>query len=112
MSNLGLLRKAREILARPQQSPLSGPIPTDVQAEGFVIERAAPHARPIFWETSDGRIVGPAVPEFLGRDKKAFWVSTTFEGNIWWINADLLRSRQQWAEQKPIIEVDRHLLKA
>ncbi len=112
MSDLGLLKKAREILAHPQLSPLSDPIPTDVQAEGFVIEPAAPHARPIFWETSDGRILGPAVPEFLGRDKNAFWVSTTFEGNIWWVNADRLRSKQQWAEQKPLVEVDRHLLKA
>lgn len=57
------------------------------------IEPAAPNARAIYWETGTGEILGPAVPEYLLRDGDTFWIVTTFEGQIRWINADRLRSR-------------------
>lgn len=68
-------------------------------SKGIQIEPATPNARPIYWETGDGRILGPAVPEFLGRDGDTFWVSVTFEGQIRWINADRLRSKQAFKTQ-------------
>lgn len=61
---------------------------------------------PIFWETGTGQILGPAVPEYLGRDGNTFWIVTTFEGQIRWINADRLRSKRQFETQKPLREVD------
>jgi len=61
--------------------------------EGIQIEPAARNAKAIYWETGTGRILGPAVPEFLARDGSTFWISTAFEGQIRWINADRLRSR-------------------
>lgn len=61
---------------------------------------------PIYWETGDGRILGPATPEFLARDGSTFWISTTFEGQIRWINADRLRSRRAFEEQAEIREVE------
>jgi hypothetical protein len=32
-----------------------------------VVEPAATHARQVYWETNDGRIRGPALPEFLAQ---------------------------------------------
>lgn len=54
---------------------------------------------PIYWETGDGRILGPAVPEFHGRDGNTFWISVTFEGQIRWINVDRLRSKKAFDAQ-------------
>ena len=62
-------------------------------ANDIIIEPAAPNARPIYWETADGRILGPAVPEFLARSGDTFWIVTTFEGQPRWVNSDRLRSR-------------------
>lgn len=77
---------------------------------GTTIEPAVrPDGSPLsalYWETGDGRIFGPAKPEFLARDGNAFCISTTFEGRIWWINADRLRSSQQFEQQKPLREVE------
>src|SRR5690242_8672079 len=53
----------------------------------------------IYWETGDGRILGPAVPEFLAREKESFWIVTSFDGRSWWINADRLRSRRAFEGQ-------------
>jgi hypothetical protein len=61
---------------------------------------------PIYWETTDGNILGPAVPEFLARDGNTFWISTTFEGRIWWINADRLRSKKAFETQRPVREIE------
>jgi hypothetical protein len=72
----------------------------------ITIEQAATNAKPIYWETGTGRILGPAVPEFLARDGETFWISTTFEGQILWINADQLRSRKAFEEQAEVIEVE------
>lgn len=54
---------------------------------------------PIYWETGDGRILGPATPEFLARDGSTFWISTNLQGQIWWITADRLRSRRAFEGQ-------------
>lgn len=56
----------------------------------------------IYWETGDGRILGPAVPQFLAREGSAFWLSATFEGQIRWINADRLRSKKAFDTQRPV----------
>lgn len=56
---------------------------------------------PIYWETGGGRILGPAVPEFLGRDGDSFWIAVTFEGQIRWVNADRLRSKRAFDAQFP-----------
>jgi hypothetical protein len=124
-----LLDKARAILAHPKQGPppkantleeAGDKVPiTEPNAsadthggnaasaiQNFEIQPAAPNARPIYWETGDGRILGPAVPEFLGRDGNAFWISTTFDGQMRWINADRLRSRQAFETQVVLREAE------
>ena len=81
-----------------------------VGASGTVIEPAErPDGQPmtpIYWETGTGQILGPAVPEYLARDGETFWIVTTFEGQIRWINADRLRSKKQFETQKPLREVE------
>lgn len=69
------------------------------------IEPAASDAKAIYWQASTGRILGPAVPEFLARDGSTFWISTTFNGQILWIDADRLRSRKAFERQPKILEV-------
>jgi hypothetical protein len=71
-----------------------------------VIEPASQNARPIYWESGDGRILGPAIPEFLARDGRTFWIVTTLEGQIRWINADQLRSKKAFEQQKPLRDVE------
>lgn len=133
MSN-ALLDKARTILAHPKQGhpPKANTIEeagdnkvsmtgltasTAVAAENapshaasaiqnFEIQPAPSTAKAIFWETGTGRILGPAVPEFLARDGNAFWISTTFDGQIRWINSDRLRSRKAFEEQAEVREVE------
>lgn len=61
---------------------------------------------PIYWETGTGRILGPAVPEFFARDGGSYWISTTFEGKIRWINADRLRSRKAFEQQPDTFEFE------
>jgi hypothetical protein len=68
-------------------------------SKGIQIEPATPNARVIYWETGKGQILGPAIPEYLARDRETFWVVTTFEGKIRWINADMLRSKRAFEEQ-------------
>ena len=111
-----LLDKARAILDQPKQGP--PPMVSTIEAgeagennlpltdKKFVCQPAAPNARAIYWETGDGRILGPAVPEFLGRDGSTFWVSVTFEGQIRWINADRLRSHKAFLNQREVREVE------
>lgn len=122
-----LLDKARAILALPKQGP--PPMANAVEAtenkvamteptvstitpdrnvfssavsaiQNVEMQPAPSNAGAIYWETGDGRILGPAVPEFLGRDGKTFWIVTTFEEQILWINADRLRSRQTFAKYR------------
>lgn len=59
------------------------------------MEPAALHARPIWWESADGRILGPAQPEFLAKTgsgpSEQFWIVTTYGGLTRWVRADRLR---------------------
>lgn len=109
-----LLDKARAILAQPKQGAPPMAITIDPEEnkvtmtdQNFEIQSAAPNVRAIHWETGDGRILGPAVPEFLGRDRNTFWVSVTFEGQIRWINADRLRSKKAFDAQRAVKESSR-----
>lgn len=67
------------------------------------IEPASPTARPVFFERSDGRIYGPAKPEFLAREGTGpaaiFWVVVQFHSLPVWVRSDLLRSRAQYEQQ-------------
>lgn len=108
-----LLDKARAILAHPKQGPppiasamVAGENNVTMPNQNFEIQSAAPNAKAIYWETGNGRILGPAVPEFLGRDGNTFWISTTFDGRIWWINADRLRSQKAFVDQREVREVE------
>ncbi len=108
-----LLDKARAILAHPKQgpAPMADPIAAgentaSLSDKKFQCQPAAPNTRPIYWETGDGRILGPAVPEFLGKDGNTFWVSVTFEGQIRWINADRLRSHKAFLNQRELQEIE------
>lgn len=108
-----LLDKARAILAQPKQGPPPMAITIDPEEskvtmtdQNFEIQSAAPNVRAIYWETGDGRILGPAVPEFLGRDGNTFWISTVFDGQIRWIHADRLRSKKSFDAQRTVQEVE------
>ena len=69
-----------------------------------VVDLAAPNARSVYWESTDGRILGPGQPEFLARvgagDGATFWVIVTYRGAVRWIRSDRLRSRQAWETQR------------
>lgn len=121
-----LLEKARAILAHPRQrasqearllevtennlptakamistavedSSATSPAASAIQS--LEVQAAESNAKVAYWEAGDGRILGPAVPEFLGRDGNSFWIVTTFRGQIWWINADRLRSKKSFDAQ-------------
>ncbi|MFO0777582.1 MAG: hypothetical protein U0223_08245 [Nitrospira sp.] len=106
MGNSDLLRKAREILTHTNPKFSPGPTSNEVRDNTLVSEPAAPHARPIFWETGEGRILGPATPEFLGKSGGQFWIVTTFEVQIRWINADRLRSKKAFETQRAVYDVE------
>jgi len=78
--------------------------PNGPSSRAIIIEPAVTNARPIYWEAADGRIIGPAVPEFLAREGDTFWIVTTFKGHIFWIDADKLRSRQSFDQQAKAFE--------
>ena len=86
--------------APPTADPVAvGPAPLDV-----TIQPASSTARPIYWERADGRIYGPAVPEFLaqvgvGLNTTDFWIVARFEGRPIWINSMVLRSKQAFEQQ-------------
>ena len=67
---------------------------------------------PIYWERGDRSISGPASVEFFYRLGSSDGLIVAYEEELIWINAATLRSKQQWAKQKPVVEVDRDLLKA
>ena len=59
-----------------------------------VVEPAAMNARPVYWEGVTGDLLGPAVPEYLGRTgsghEERFWVVVRYQNSIRWIRADRL----------------------
>lgn len=65
----------------------------------LVIEPAAPNGRPIYFEGADGRILGPAQPEFLAMSEGQFWVVVSLHRAPRRISADRLRSRQAFESQ-------------
>lgn len=67
---------------------------------------------PVYWERGDGSILGPASVELFYRMGPSDGLIVKFRGDLLWINTCTLRSQRQWTEQKPVIEVDRRLLKA
>lgn len=72
-----------------------------------LIEPAAPNARPVFWETADRLILGPAVPEFLAQVGAQFWVVVQYDGAPRWIRSDRLRSRRAFETQLTPIPFER-----
>ena len=65
--------------------------------ETVVIEPAAANARPVYWEGSEGKLCGPATPEFLAKtdtgEEERFWVLVTFEGTIRLVWSEILRAK-------------------
>ena len=63
--------------------------------EETLIEPASPTAKPIYWESVDGKILGPAKPEFLAKSgpdgHEQFWIVVTFRKITRWISSDRLR---------------------
>ncbi|GKS64837.1 hypothetical protein YTPLAS72_21410 [Nitrospira sp.] len=120
-----LLDKARAILAHPKLVPspklkpledednkapviepaVRPPSPKDIEIEPAAKPDGSPLS-PIYWETGDGRIIGPAVPEFFLRDGDEYWISVTFEEHIRFIRDDRLRSRKTFLEQNEVREVE------
>ena len=97
---------------RPYVTERNAPAQRPVAASGETIV-CDPAIRPdgrrlsaIYWEAGSGRILGPAVPEFLARERDCFWIVTTFKGQARWINADQLRSKQAFEQQPVVREVE------
>jgi len=86
-------------------SPHTAPSTSTPAIKSIEIQPAAPNAKPIHWETGTGDILGPAKPEFLARDGNSFWIVTTFEGQLRWINADRLRSQSDFRHQASVSEI-------
>lgn len=95
---IGKVRAVSEIEPIPPKAP-SAPA-------AIPMEPATLNARAIYWESGTGRILGPAVPQFLLKDGATFWIVTTSQGDIWWINADRLRSRKAFLTQREVREVE------
>lgn len=86
--------------------PPSSQVSRTGSTEDIIIEPAATNARPVYWETGTGRILGPVTPELLAKDGETFWMVTTFEWQTRWINAGQLQSKQAFEQQIPVREVE------
>lgn len=105
-TNRGVLPKVRIMETEKNTAPTTElTVPTITQdgtalshatsaIQNVEIQPAPPNVKGIYWESGTGQIFGPAVPEFLAGEGSTFWISTTFEGQIGWINADRLCSRK------------------
>jgi hypothetical protein len=64
----------------------------------MVIEPAAQHARPVYYERNDGVIYGPANVTDLAKtgsgDEARFWVIVECQGVVEWIESGRLRTKQ------------------
>lgn len=91
----------------PPPSPrvTSGTPPENLALEPAVTPDDSPLS-PVYWERGDGRILGPAIPEFLGRCGEIFLVVTTFEGWTYCFDADRLRSRKAFEQQAEVLEFE------
>lgn len=63
---------------------------------------------PIFWASSDGTIQGPAVPESFARKEGRDWVIVNVEGKQEWIDADTLRSKEDFQAQQEHAGIEEH----
>lgn len=106
-----------ETVYTPGGSPPTVAQPPVIQApEGLVREPAlkadSTSLTPVYWQRLDGSISGPANVESFFRLDDSDGLIVTHEEKLYWINASLLRSRNDFERQRPVIEVDRELLKA
>ncbi|HWF59547.1 MAG TPA: hypothetical protein VN666_04465 [Nitrospira sp.] len=126
MVDVELAKKARQILSQRkpdahqiQVQKMAYEMPRSVQKATGQVDVVSvtpiiePLSRPdgkpllaIYWETGDGRILGPATPEFQAKTGNQFWIVTTFQGHIRWIDADRLRSKKSFETQRAIHEVE------
>ena len=89
-----------------KQEGCSAPVPAPAEnqesrpniPESVVVEPAHPNARPIYWQ-SGKVIVGPAVPEYLGKLGERFFVFVEYQGHSIPIDSDRLRSRHAFLQQ-------------
>lgn len=112
---------------RPEQGDTPQPVPPssggrsvplpDNQADDLpiVIEPAMkPDGSPlalVFWERSDGSIVGPAQPEHFakagnGDRDEDFWIIAMYQDAPVWIRSDRLRSKRQFETQRPVQPIE------
>lgn len=67
---------------------------------------------PVYWERGDGSISGPATVELFYRLGSSDGLIVRYGDEMLWVNTCMLRSKRQWLEQRPVIEIDPSLLKA
>ena len=88
--------QARKLLAKAQDRVRVVSISSVVE-EGFRVEEAQ-CAHPVYWESMEGPIMGPAsvthmATEITAAGVKRFWLCITYADSWRWIHEDLLRSR-------------------
>jgi hypothetical protein len=84
-----LLRKAPDRV-RPVASPET---PT-------LLTQPVYGVKPVYWESMDGRILGPAHVLSVTQDGKELWMCLAYDASLYWIRDYLLRSRQEFEAQK------------
>lgn len=97
-----------------EAAKLLAKVPTKVriahdEAEVVIEPAIRPDGRPmtpVFWERLDGRITGPAAVGFFCRLGATVGLIVDFEGQLLWVNADLLRSQRQFEQQRPLQVVE------
>jgi hypothetical protein len=72
--------------------------PRPVEQKDVRMEVAHHRARSVYWEAADGKVLGPAMPEFLARvgtgKREQFWIVVRYAGHARWVRSDRLRSKQ------------------
>lgn len=93
--------QARTLLTKaPDRVRVAG---THNDVETFLID-SADCRRPVYWESSNGRVLGPADVTHMAKEMTTggevrFWLCITY-GNSWrWIHESLLRSRLSYEAQ-------------
>lgn len=56
--------------------------------------------KPIYWESADGRIVGPGHVHYVTQDGSELWMCIEHANFMCWVRDHLLRSRQAFEQQK------------
>ncbi|MEK6801911.1 MAG: hypothetical protein AABZ34_04495 [Nitrospirota bacterium] len=92
-------------LDRPDAERLLAKAPDRVRvvepqpARDITVEPAGPSVRPVYWESGNGRIIGPGQVVQVAKDGTEFWLCIEFGGAVYWIRDFLLRSRQAFDQQ-------------